>query len=514
MENTVNEFSGWRGVLFPVHLFELKKFLPMGMMMFFILFNYHILRDTKDTLVVNAAGAEALSLIKLIGTVPGAIIIMLIYSKLSNVFNREQLFYVTLVPFIVFFGLFAFVIYPNRELLHPSSAWIEQLSLDYPRFKTLINVFGSWSYGLFYVLSELWGSVVLSLLFWQFANDIVKMKEAKRFYALFGMIANFGVIASGLAVKHFSAIREHTPPGVDPWGVTLDYLMGAIVFAGLAILCIYWWINRAVLTDKRYYDPEEVGPKKQKSKMSLKDSFFYLIQSKHLGFIAMIVICYGISQNVVEAVWKDQIKRVYGNENDYNAFMGHFSMMTGIVTIIFMVIGSNIVRIFGWLISALLTPLMIMVTGLLFFGFVNFKEELSFYTLGMLAMTPTVLAVWLGFSQNILSKATKYSLFDPTKEMCYIPLDREAKVKGKAAVDVVGGRLGKSGGSFIQQFLLIATGGTLVEISPYLALVVVLTVGAWFFATRALGNSLTRLQEKKAEEQVSVASAETVPAAS
>jgi ATP:ADP antiporter, AAA family len=488
-------FSKLRGIFFPIHRFELKKFLPMGLMMFFILFNYTILRDTKDTLIVNAAGAEALSLIKLLGTVPGAILIMLVYSKLSNIFNREKLFYLTLFPFILFFGLFAFVLYPYRDFLHPSTAFIEQLSLEFPRFKTLFYVYGSWSYAVFYVLAELWGSVVLSLLFWQFANDIVKMDEAKRFYTLFGMLANIGLIASGLTVKYFSQIRDHLPPGVDAWGMTLNYLMGAVVISGIAIMGIFWWINRKVLTDKKFYDPEATkAPIKNKPKMSLKESFSLLLRSKHLGYLALVVICYGISQNVIEAVWKDQIKRVFDNENEYNAFMGHFSMMTGIVTIVFMFIGSNIVRLFGWLVSSMLTPLMILATGLLFFGFVSYKEELEPYTLAWFAMAPTMLAVWLGFSQNILSKATKYSLFDPTKEMCYIPLDQESKVKGKAAVDVVGGRLGKSGGSFIQQGFLFAAGSSLVEIAPWLGGVVILTVLVWLFANQFLNRSLQCLQ--------------------
>ncbi len=65
--------------------------------------------------------------------------------------------------------------------------------------------------------------------------------------------------------------------------------------------------------------------------------------------------------------------------------------------------------------------------------------------------TPLMLAVLIGAAQNILSKAAKYSLFDPCKESAFIPLDAESRTKGKAAVEVIGGPLGKSGGSFLQQ---------------------------------------------------------------
>lgn len=38
--------------------------------------------------------------------------------------SQIQLFYTCLIPFILFFGAFAFVIYPARDFLHPTRAFL------------------------------------------------------------------------------------------------------------------------------------------------------------------------------------------------------------------------------------------------------------------------------------------------------------------------------------------------------------------------------------------------------
>src|ERR1700722_5155542 len=188
-KETKPEFGKWRSFFWPIHTFELKKVLPMFLMFFGISFNYTILRDTKDTLIVTApgSGAEAIPFIKVWLVVPCAIIFMLIYAKLSNVLSKQKLFFAVVAPFLVFFASFSTVIYPHRDLLHPTVA-ADALQAMLPEgLMGLVAIFRNWTYAVFYVLAELWGSVMLSLMFWGFANDITRVGEAKRFYALFGI---------------------------------------------------------------------------------------------------------------------------------------------------------------------------------------------------------------------------------------------------------------------------------------------------------------------------------------
>ncbi|MBF5051036.1 ADP,ATP carrier protein 1 [Candidatus Clavichlamydia salmonicola] len=495
-ENQHN-FGKWRSFFWPIHAFELKKVLPMFFMFFCISFNYTILRDTKDALIVTApnSGAEAIPFIKVWLVVPMAVVFMIVYAKLSNRLSKIGLFYAVSIPFILFFITFSLVIYPLRDVLHPT-VMADKLQAFLPvGLSGLVSIFRNWSFALFFVLAELWGSVMLSLVFWGFANDIMKIQEAKRFYALFGIGANLALLVSGPAIIWASKVRDKIAPGLDPWGYSIKILMSLVFVSGLVMMFCYWWMQKFVLTDARFYDPQELAQsKKKKPKMSITESFAYLMRSPYILLLTLLVLGYGVAINIVEVTWKSQLKLQFPNSNDYSAFMGLFSTVTGVVSVFMMLfLGGNVVRKFGWLTAAVATPIMLLITGSAFFTLVIFSGKCS-TLFAAFGTTPLMMAVIIGMVQNILSKSTKYALFDPTKEMAFIPLDQEQKVKGKAAIDVLGARLGKSGGSLIQQGLLVVF-GSIAAITPYLAGILVVVIIVWLFAAKALNKKFLALTE-------------------
>jgi AAA family ATP:ADP antiporter len=106
-------FKGLRAYLWPIHSYELKKFVPLCLLMCLILFNYTVFRNTKDTLILTSAGAGTITFLKMYCVTPVAILFVILYAKGSNIFNSEKIFYATMAPFLVFFALFAFVLNPN-----------------------------------------------------------------------------------------------------------------------------------------------------------------------------------------------------------------------------------------------------------------------------------------------------------------------------------------------------------------------------------------------------------------
>ena len=372
-----------------------------------------------------------------------AIGFMFLYAQLANVLSTQALFYTIIFPFIGFFASFAFVLYPLRDVLHPNEFCDWLLSIIGERFSAPVAILRNWTFCLFYVMAELWGSVVVSVLFWVralpfgvnrlehapvshprsracfasqgFANQITTVDEAKQFYPLFGLGANVALIFSGQAVRYFSNVRANLPPGVDGWLVSLKGMMAMVVVGGLLVAATYWTINNVVLPSlpaAKAAAAAGEAPKKKKKKVSMPmgESLKYLAESRYVRDLATLVVAYGISINLVEVTWKSKIKAQYPNPNEYSMFMGNFSSCTGVVTFIMMLVGGWIFKKFGWGTAASITPTVILITGFIFFALVLSGSTFA-APLAALGMTPLLAAVYVGAAQNIFSKASKYSLF-------------------------------------------------------------------------------------------------------
>ena len=67
--------------------------------------------------------------------------------------------------------------------------------------------------------------------------------------------------------------------------------------------------------------------KKKKPKMSLGESFKFLLTNRYLGCMAVLVVSYGLAINFTEVMWKSQVKLLYKDKRQYQQFMGNYSTL-------------------------------------------------------------------------------------------------------------------------------------------------------------------------------------------
>jgi len=501
-----NEFGRIRSFLWPIHRFEWKKLMPMLAMFFLISLNYNVLRTMKDTLIVTAksSGAEVIPFIKVWVMLPTAFLMTWVFTRLSNKVSREKVFYSMVTIFLSYFIFFIAVVYPCRDILHPH-VFADYLEGVLPvGCKGLIAMVRYWTFTSFYVMAELWGAMILFMCFWSFANEITNIAEAKRFYSLFGVAANFSGVAAGQASIFLmnGVLCRVLPFGQDSWHRSLILLSTLVVVVGLVTMAIFRWMNQEVLTDKRFYCPQRSVRlnKPAKQKLSMRESFTYLWKDPYLLNITIIVLAYNLVINLVEVMWKHQLRQLYPNPVDYGTFMNQVTTITGVfATLTALLISGNSIRRVGWTFTALIAPVILFVTSLLFFGTFFFGDWLMGAGFFVVAASPLAMTVFFGTAQNCLSRAAKYTVFDETKEMAFIPLESDYKLKGKAAIDGVCSRLGKSGGAVIHQGLLL-TFSTLTASAPYVAAILFGVIALWIKAVFSLGKRFQSITEEESVE--------------
>lgn len=471
------KFNLLRSIFWPIYSHETKKLLPMVIMLFLMSFNQSTLWNLKDALVVTTSGAEIIPFIKVWIILPSTLLLIWIFTYLSNRFSQESVFYMLTSSFLFVYGLFAFIIYPYGDQLHPmeSANFLETiLPLG---FKGLISMYRYWTYTGFYVMCELWNTIVISMLFWGFANTITHLSEGGRFYGVLSIAYNLAITAAGLV----SIAVAQNDPGI-PWEQNMMFLIMITIANGLIIMAVFRWMCKKGLNQSN----EKISQKEQG--LSLRECFQHVCQSKYLICIAVMVVGYSLVINMTEVIWKDQLLNLYPTKLDYNRYINYLQVGQGILALSLSLGIASLIRLCGWTSTALATPVFMLLFCGLFFSAILFPSAMGLSTI-----------VFIGAIQIGFSKACKYSIFDSTKEITFIPLSFESKLKGKTAIDGIGVRFGKSGGSLIHQgllFLFASVAGS----APYAAVILLIVLVIWIYCV----NAISKTKEIKSLENVAL----------
>jgi AAA family ATP:ADP antiporter len=310
-----------------------------------------------------------------------------------------------------------------------------------------------------------------------------------------GSGAAVGTAFSGFVIKDF--IGKDFNKGL---GISLIFI--AIVFL------IYFFISQDVKRVPELYQVEAKAPKKKKIKMSMMESFKFLAKSKHLALIATLVLCYGAFMSLFEAVTKAQNTRLAAAVGDdaLSKIYGYQGVGNGFLSICFVFMSGWISKR-GWRFTASITPIVATICTTIFFVFLFAGDSVGMFFGGQAGAIDVTKILWLtvifGTVNQVTIKAAKYILFDSTCNQAYIPLDEESKVRGKAAVDGVGSRLGKSFGSFLISAPIIGLYSLFGSINSEKAkLVVAVLIGFILFLWLRSVTKLSRLLAKEERSRI------------
>lgn len=501
------DFGILRSFLWPINRGETLKCLALISLAFLVSFNYTVLKALKDPLIITAesSGAIVLPFLKTWAVLPAAFLAAIIFTKLCNLVGFRKTFFILTSFFLLYFFVFTVFLYPYRELLYlgnkdiltfgtASTGWLNYKGF----FRTFAIILYYWPLSSFYVMAELWSSLVLSVLFWGFANQITLLGEAKRFYGVVNLLGNVSGFIAGMVSYYFNIYSRDNLvfKACCAWDHTLYGLMSIVLIAGLFIIIVFHF------SYNKFSPNEKKLPitKTTKTKMGITESFSQCFKSKYIFSIALIVLAYNLSMNILEILWKDQTHTLYPKTSDYHSYMTQITMWIGIFSTLFALFVSTFIKYLGWKKTAYFTPIMISLTSLFFFLIIFFGDPYKNILYQTIGLTPLAIIVFIGGLQNSLCRSAKFTFFDATKEISFIPLSKDERIKAKAIIDGIGSRLGKSGGALLVQIMVFII-PTISAMAPYFMMILIPVLSSWFWGITHIGKTFTRYEN---EEKVSV----------
>lgn len=473
VEREANKHSNYFQGIFRVAKIERPLFFSMSIMFFIIAFVYSVMRTLKDAFVLDCQEQTSIVFLKNAVIVFSIAVVFIIQILLIR-FKVSHVLMGVMSVYVVYLTIFGVVLYP----LSKTTSSFEYFTIDYfgdeilayrgfSVFYSLLLVFNFPTSSIFYIMSEMWGNLILSLLFMTFSNDVLTFKQTLRFIPLFYIGSNIGLLFSGITSGLLGRLQEHKSYDFNRF--TIPTAMVFLASITIACVLIHYNLEKNIL-NKKLFIADGVKKKKIKKKVGMVEGLKQCFQSKLLLNFCIIVLAYNITVNIIDSIFKIMVKKQALLENksvesftliteSYNQIVISLLVILALMTPL-----SRLVETMGWLFTGLVAPVLSIVTSLLTLSLAVYNtaaDDKHFTDVinRMVKLSPDSFffnKVEFNCSRisSILFKVTKYAFFDVAKESLSMRINADNRANYKAVYDGVIGKLGKAANSLISIVIL------------------------------------------------------------
>ena len=386
---------------------EFKKFLRMGAIFACMIATYCTLSPLKNGLFCTFIGPHQIPWVKTISLILFAPLIML-YTKLLDIFKREKLFYFLSAIYIVTALLFAiYYLAATGKALTTDLDSISALSY----WETLLMNYG------FYIWVESYGALLIAL-FWAIATDITSPESAKKGFSFVVALGQVGGIFGPFLIAGLPHMLGHETSSLS-----------IVIVAGLIFISTYLLKNFFKTTPPHLlasYHGANESTKEKEQKPGFLEGFRLLVSNPYLIGIFAVVAFPEIITTIIDLHFNATAAEQYTGTalTHYN---GLYASSVNLITLLFLLGGAGkITTLFGLGVSLFLMPI---IYGLAVLGFISLTS-LNFL-----------------FVLMVGSKAANYALNGPAIKQLYIPTTHDVRFKSQAWIEIFGFRGSKGIGS-------------------------------------------------------------------
>ena len=283
-------------------------------------------------------------------------------------------------------------------------------------FWFLWSLDAAWVSAAFYVFNRMLGILLISQ-FWTLANDVYDPRQARRIFGFIGGGASLGgAMGSGI-----------TTWAVEHAGINSLLLVSAVGIAACAAIVVSVIRREPLMHATSPLAEAERG-------VGLGEAIRLLAGSRHLQIIAMVIAFAAMGAAFIDQQLSLAGEAFKNTEVSLTAFFAEVTFYLSLASFVVQVgLTSHVHRSLGLTVALLVLPVglgatatLILITG----------------------------AFWAPGLARVLDGSLRYSLDKTTREVLFLPLPPDVKLRAKAFVDVTMDRFAKAAGSVVLLVLI------------------------------------------------------------